>query len=435
MNRKAFRLFLLLLFFSLRSMAQTDAYSGTWQMEYPGGQGVAPVNMEIQIAASEKNILYPAHIKLQCDDFKAEYVLLLVKKSSRELGISRNKYPLSEQPFSLGNWPMFLNGTFDYSKDLKEIPYLSLRRIQSKQEAASNMTVDKLNGPTAASLLNFLKVADIKLKKVNNIPWNDESNTHILSPSVSPAYVGLLDTLHLQTRDGLFSFSGNKKTGTDIVSVALNGRTSFDQVELNKKKHIEEVLLDTGLNILTFFADNFGNELPGKGRLELEFGKKKLALDFANKADSAATFIVAKLYCDKDKENEKSFQNNSSSGKGEKALQNNERLIGSIISTSQQINLAIWDDAAEDGDSISINIDGKWIVQGFPVKKTPQFIPVKLKPGPNTIIFMADNLGSIPPNTSVLEIIDGKKRKSFFIETSLGENNLIKILYDQSAGY
>ena len=56
-----------------------------------------------------------------------------------------------------------------------------------------------------------------------------------------------------------------------------------------------------------------------------------------------------------------------------------------------------------------------------------------IKPGPNTITYIADNLGSIPPNTSVLEIIDGNKRRSFSIETTIGENNLINIFYDVKA--
>jgi hypothetical protein len=69
---------------------------------------------------------------------------------------------------------------------------------------------------------------------------------------------------------------------------------------------------------------------------------------------------------------------------------------------------------------------------GIAVKKRPQFIQVKLYPGDNKIIFIADNLGAISPNTSVLEIIDGKRRKSYMINTNLGENNSIKIVYNSS---
>jgi hypothetical protein len=105
-------------------------------------------------------------------------------------------------------------------------------------------------------------------------------------------------------------------------------------------------------------------------------------------------------------------------------------MVGNIISHSQQLTFAIWDDAVEDGDTISLSINGRWITKGYPVLKKPQFITVTLQPGPNLITFVADNLGSIIPNTSVLEIIDGKKRKSFFIETDLFRNNLVNIFYD-----
>ena len=135
-------------------------------------------------------------------------------------------------------------------------------------------------------------------------------------------------------------------------------------------------------------------------------------------------------FTDRDKEKEINFQDYRYPGVGDKPLQENEKLVGSIVATSKQVVLAIWDDAVEDGDSISININGEWIAKGFPVKKIPQFITVTLKPGGNTINFIADNLGSIPPNTSVLEIIDGKKRKSYTLETTVGENNLVKIFYD-----
>jgi len=46
-------------------------------------------------------------------------------------------------------------------------------------------------------------------------------------------------------------------------------------------------------------------------------------------------------------------------------------------------------------------------MKGLAVKKQPKFVKVKLYSGENKIIFIADNLGSISPNTSILEIIDG----------------------------
>jgi hypothetical protein len=159
-----------------------------------------------------------------------------------------------------------------------------------------------------------------------------------------------------------------------------------------------------------------------------------------------ATFIVLPVFYQRDEDNDTRFENGGYPAfpqrtardnppfqplaSNNSSLQRNNKIVGSIISKSQQITLAIWDDALEDGDSISLSINGKWITQGLPVKNKPQFLYVTLEPGPNSIIFVADNLGAIVPNTSVLEIIDGKKRKSFMIDTDLSKNNQVNIFYE-----
>ena len=432
MVKKTLILFIYALIISHQLLAQTDAYSGTWQMEYLPPQGTPSIKIELQISYSEKNILYPAHLTLKCDSFVADYELLLVKKNKRELGISKNKFARVESPFSIVAETIFLNGSLDYSKDFKGVPTLTVLRMASKENnlpIRDTMQLTETRRATAMQLINFLKYATISLKKINGKPWDSVKRDSILSPQFSPAYFGLLDTVYLPTRDGIANLTSDKKKEKDIVSVIVNGQVVIDKIRVNKKNHSEEILLDTGLNILTFFADNFANELPNTGKLQLEFGHKKMTLDFKKKADSAATFITVKLFCDPDKSKEIYFQNYTSPGP-EMKLKKSEKLIGSIISTSKEVVFALWDDNVEDGDSISINIDGQWIVRNFFVKNNPQFITVTLKPGSNIISFIADNLGSIPPNTSVLEIIDGKKRKSFPMESKIGEKNIIKIFYE-----
>jgi hypothetical protein len=428
MNRNTIILFIYILLSTVKLFAQTEPYPGTWQMDYPAGEGRPPIHAELKIAPSEKNILYPAELLLQCDSFSATYQLLLVKKNTRELAISKNKYRVSEKPFSLVNIPSFLNGIFDHSKNQKAQSTLTISRLKSKPAATAmpdSLKFDKPYRNIGMQLVNFLKEAEIIFTKTSSIPWNDKSAERILSPSLSPVYFGLLDSIYLPTRDGIIHLSDNKKD--DVVSVALNGSTVIDRLALNKKPHTDDILLDTGLNTLVLFAENFGNDLPNAGKARFEFGHKKFNLDFGRRIDSGASFIVAQFYFAPERDKEIYFQDYILLG--DPPLKENEKLIGTILSTSRQLTLAIWDDAVEDGDTISISINDQWIAKDFPVKKATQFITVTLKPGPNTINFIANNLGSIPPNTSVLEIIDGKKRKSYMLETVMGENNLIKIFY------
>ncbi|MBC7508233.1 MAG: hypothetical protein H7320_05705, partial [Ferruginibacter sp.] len=169
--------------------AQIDAYSGTWQMQYLSAPGKVPVSMELQISYSERNILYPARLTLKCDSFIAEYELLLVKKNSRELGISKNKFARAESPFSIVTETIFLNGSFDYSKDLKGIPTLTALRIPSKQNGlpiADTAHLTPSRRAMAMELISFLQSGDISLKKINNKPWDDVKRDSILIPQFSP---------------------------------------------------------------------------------------------------------------------------------------------------------------------------------------------------------------------------------------------------------
>ena len=309
-----------------------------------------------------------------------------------------------------------------------------MERLSSKQSynpEEDTIHIASRYRKTALQLLSFFRDVDIHFKRVSDTPWNSMDAYKITKPSLSPDYFGLLDTIHLKQRDGTVELYGIKKKEADVLSVSINGSILNDQVPVSKKSRKTEFLLDTGFNFMTLFADNFGNDLPNEGKLVAQIANRKLILDFNNKADSAATFIVAQLVFDKDEAENRNFENYIPSfvSKGD-TLKPDERLLGSIIATSRQLTFALWDDAIEDGDSVSIKIGNQWIVRGFPVLKRVQFLTVTLNPGLNEITFLGDNLGSIPPNTSVLEIIDGKKRKAFFIETVPGEKNMIKILYD-----
>lgn len=432
MKRNVIISLFLLLFSTVPAVAQTDNYPGTWQMDYTPENGTGNIHLELQVAPSEKNILYPAQLLLQCDSFTAVYQLLLVKKTMRELAISKNKYRVTETPFSLVSTTSYFNGIFDHSKDAKGRPTLTISRFFSKPSLKSmpdSLKFDKPYRRQGMQLVNFLKDAEIVLTKTSSIPWNDKSSERIVAPSLSPVYFGLLDSIYLPTRDGIVHLSDIKKE--DVVSIAVNGSTLIDRVTLNKKPQTEDILLDTGLNIVALFAENFADDLPNAGKARFEFGHKKFNLDFNRRIDSGASFIVAQFYFAKDKDDDTRFQDYIMLG--DDPLKPNEKLMGNILSTSRQVTLAIWDDAVEDGDTISININDHWVAKDFPVKKAPQFLTVTLKPGPNTINFIANNLGSIPPNTSVLEIIDGKKRKAFMLETVMGESNLIKIFYQLSS--
>lgn len=448
----------------LPASGQVDPFTGTWHIKHVSGANSPEIEMEIQIATPDRNQLYPAQLRLHCASFQATYNLLLVKRNVRQLGIGRQKIPQSEIPFSIGNWTVYLNGTLDLSRDNKGQPLLTVARVATGKYGTDMPDIKSFTGndiKPAENLRQFLKDVEIILRKKNQEPWQSPHTDSILQSPTYGTYYGIQDTVFVSTRECRIEFPGSKKNENGIISLLVNGSTIIDQAYLGYKKPQEEILLDTGLNIVVFYAENYGKTAAQTGKMQISCGKNSSLLNFADKRDVGATFIVARIVYFPPKEARSENENELWKLSPEFQLQNsdnvfyypdkmksdaykklpvkpvtdstlyrNAKLLGNIDATARQITLAIWDDAVEDGDSISLSINGKWIVQGLAVKKRPQFIIVTLDPGQNKITFVADNLGSIIPNTSVLEIIDGKKRKSFMIDTDLSQNNLVNIFYD-----
>ena len=415
---------LLLILFVLQyapARAQTDVFTGIWQMQTTAGK--AAVVMELKIGTPEKSMLYPAAITIKSGVFYGVYQLLLVKKNAWQLAISKNKYAAEEKPFQLDMHP--LNGSFDLRRNTKEQPTLFINRLPLKQSSSS------ITDSAAAALQKIITSANLAFTRISNTPWKDVYTDKILNPSRSPVYFGLVDTVYVTSRYGSFSTSTTNKT--DMASAVFNGRALFEQWLLTKKERREEIMIEPGSNVLAFFADYSVNNPSSKAMLRCEFDKIKFSTNFNNPKDSGASFIAAKVFLMQDREKINSFQPYSYPGPGEPPLQSNEKLVGSITSKAKQITLAVWDDAVEDGDTISISINNKVITHNLLIKKRPQFIRVTLSPGSNTILFVGENLGSIAPNTAVLELIDGKNRKAFFLETVTGANNLLKIFYEYSS--
>lgn len=440
--------FILLVFIYANSpltvTAQVNKYIGTWSMSYRPDANGSTVHMELKIGIPEKEIIYPASIIIKCDSFYATYDFFLVKKTYNQLGISIYKKPVSETPFSVGVYTRYINNVFQYNKDVKKGISISLLRLSSKAFIdRDDIEVDEKYKSTATLLKRFFLSADINLKKVDT----SENPTAVKNTNVfyRGTEFGLMDTLHVGTDTIGISIPVNKKNDTDTVNVAFNGGTIVLEADIRKKTSIPFLELSKGENIVVLFAENYGSAAGNNGKLLLDGRTVNVNLDLSLN-DPFATFAVARLFYYPQKDTtEKAYETNTfipasmtvrptrttyDKISTDKILDRNTTVMGEMETKSAQITLALWDDALEDGDTISLNVNGKWLAQGFSVKKATQFINVMLERGPNKITFIAENLGSVPPNTSVLEIIDGKKRRSFKIETTLTSNNAINIFYD-----
>jgi len=53
-----------------------------------------------------------------------------------------------------------------------------------------------------------------------------------------------------------------------------------------------------------------------------------------------------------------------------------------------------------------------------------------LKRGKNRIVFRAENLGKIPPNTAVLLVHAGGEQRKFYLSTDFERNNVLDVLFE-----
>ena len=103
---------------------------------------------------------------------------------------------------------------------------------------------------------------------------------------------------------------------------------------------------------------------------------------------------------------------------GEKFTFNSER---------KKITLLIWDANKEDGDKIDLLLNSVNILSNYETKNKARKIKIKLEDGKNIIEVKATNEGINPPNTSRIELIDGKTKYTVDVQLQLDKNITIEI--------
>lgn len=102
--------------------------------------------------------------------------------------------------------------------------------------------------------------------------------------------------------------------------------------------------------------------------------------------------------------------------------------------SSKYLFIKVWDDERVDGDTISINFNGKWILKNHHLTKEKKTILLPLKENQeNEIIFHAVNLGDEPPNTAAVRLeYDNGVEKEFNMRSDFDSNGIIKIIHNNN---
>lgn len=91
----------------------------------------------------------------------------------------------------------------------------------------------------------------------------------------------------------------------------------------------------------------------------------------------------------------------------------------------------LYDYKIQDGDIVSINFNGDWILENYSLEGAPTKIKVKMNPeGKNYLILHAENEGRNPPNTMGLTYTYKGKKEKITLSSNLSESEMIEIKYD-----
>jgi hypothetical protein len=116
-------------------------------------------------------------------------------------------------------------------------------------------------------------------------------------------------------------------------------------------------------------------------------------------------------------------------------LKNRENeVVQTLVVNSPDISIDIYDNGTIDHDTISVFLDKKNIVNHQMLKATPITVKIKMDEDNDyhELVMVADNLGDIPPNTSLMVVKAGDKRYEVRITSTEQKNAVVIFRYEKS---
>ena len=106
-------------------------------------------------------------------------------------------------------------------------------------------------------------------------------------------------------------------------------------------------------------------------------------------------------------------------------------VLKTIEITGETFNVALYDNGAVDGDSVSLFYNGKLILSHKMLSEKPITLTLDATTeyAVNELTMYADNLGTIPPNTALMVVTDGDNRYEVRISSDLKKSGTIRFVH------
>ncbi len=98
---------------------------------------------------------------------------------------------------------------------------------------------------------------------------------------------------------------------------------------------------------------------------------------------------------------------------------------------SAKIEMNLYDHMIQDGDILSLNFNGDWILENHSLEAKPKKLKLQLnETGKNYLLLHAENVGKRPPNTMAISYYYRGKKKQIMLKSDLNSSELIEIVID-----
>jgi len=108
-------------------------------------------------------------------------------------------------------------------------------------------------------------------------------------------------------------------------------------------------------------------------------------------------------------------------------------LVKTLVVNNEEVTIRLYDNGEVDGDTISVYLDGKPVLSNRGLSTVP--ITLKLKLDENNpehvVVMVAENMGRIPPNTSLMIVQDGDNRYQVSITSTEQKNAMVRFRYQK----
>jgi hypothetical protein len=104
-----------------------------------------------------------------------------------------------------------------------------------------------------------------------------------------------------------------------------------------------------------------------------------------------------------------------------------------VVVQSNKLTIKIYDHQQIDGDIVSLNLNGNWIIENYTLQRKPLILQIEIQPGDNYFVLHALNLGKYSPNTCAIIIDDGISTNKVVLESNLEQSGTIDIIFNPTS--